>query len=79
MPGVVPGIHVSTAVAQTKAWLAGTSPAMTNVAVTCLAIHPSIEPATIQSSSSRSSATGQIAQQRMRRKAGVCARTDVKR
>jgi hypothetical protein len=30
MPGLVPGIHVLTASATAKAWMAGTSPAMTN-------------------------------------------------
>jgi len=29
MPGLVPGIHVLTEVAARKAWMAGTSPAMT--------------------------------------------------
>jgi hypothetical protein len=30
MPGLVPGIHVFSA---SKTWMAGTSPAMTNVAI----------------------------------------------
>jgi hypothetical protein len=30
MPGLVPGIHVLTAVQNSKTWMAGTSPAMTN-------------------------------------------------
>src|SRR5690242_6845622 len=30
MPGLVPGIHVLTKVLQSKPWMAGTSPAMTN-------------------------------------------------
>jgi hypothetical protein len=30
MPGLVPGIHVLQAFQQTKPWMAGTSPAMTN-------------------------------------------------
>jgi hypothetical protein len=29
MPGLVPGIHVVTARAEQKTWMAGTSPAMT--------------------------------------------------
>jgi hypothetical protein len=31
MPGLVPGIHVLTALPQEKTWMAGTSPAMTSV------------------------------------------------
>jgi len=34
MPGPVPGIHVFTASQQEKTWMAGTSPAMTNNALT---------------------------------------------
>jgi len=30
MPGLVPGIHVLAAQQQTKTWMAGSSPAMTN-------------------------------------------------
>jgi hypothetical protein len=32
MPGLVPGIHVLTASARAKTWMAGTSPAMTKIA-----------------------------------------------
>ena len=31
MPGLVPGIHVFKTVQQEKTWMAGTSPAMTEV------------------------------------------------
>ena len=30
MPGLVPGIHVFARLCNTKTWMAGTSPAMTN-------------------------------------------------
>jgi hypothetical protein len=33
MPGLVPGIHVFKARPQKKAWMAGTSPAMTRLGV----------------------------------------------
>src|SRR5947207_12844202 len=31
MPGLVPGIHIFTAMRQAKTWMAGTSPAMTRI------------------------------------------------
>jgi hypothetical protein len=31
MPGLVPGIHVVAKVEREKTWMAGTSPAMTNI------------------------------------------------
>jgi hypothetical protein len=31
MPGLVPGIHVFTALTKVKTWMAGTSPGMTKV------------------------------------------------
>jgi hypothetical protein len=33
MPGLVPGIHVLSGIPQDKAWMAGTSPAMTEIGV----------------------------------------------
>ena len=39
MPGLVPGIHVFLGIEQSKTWMAGTSPAMTNFTLCALIRH----------------------------------------
>jgi hypothetical protein len=36
MPGLVPGIHAFNRIARKKTWMAGTSPAMTNIYTRCI-------------------------------------------